>query len=99
LPSGRVVVRPRRAGDRVRTAAGTRKIQDVLTDARVPVFVRDHVGVVAVDDDPVAVIGLVPWREGRGGPAGRSGDEPRVLDVEPHPQTWSSEMVWSRASA
>lgn len=42
-----LTVRTRRAGDRVRTAAGQRKLQDVLVDLRMPEEVRDAQPVVA----------------------------------------------------
>lgn len=55
----RIVVRPRRPGDRVATTAGTRKLQDVFVDAGVPRPVRDLVPVVATDDRILWVPGLV----------------------------------------
>jgi tRNA(Ile)-lysidine synthase len=55
----RLVVRPREPGDRVRTAVGTRKLQNVLVDAGVPRFVRDLVPVVAVDDRVLWVAGVI----------------------------------------
>lgn len=53
-----LAVRGRRPGDRVRTAAGTRKLQDVLVDAGVPRAVRDLVPVVVTGDDVVWVPGV-----------------------------------------
>jgi tRNA(Ile)-lysidine synthase len=46
VPDG-AVLRARRRGDRVRTAVGTRKVQDVLVDAGVPRAMRDLVPLVA----------------------------------------------------
>lgn len=56
--SDEVVVRARRDGDRVRTAAGTRKLQDVLVDAGVPRCLRDVVPIVASGDHVLWVPGL-----------------------------------------
>lgn len=52
-------VRPRRPGDRIATAGGTRKLQDVFVDAGVPRPVRDLVPVVATADWVLWVPGLV----------------------------------------
>jgi tRNA(Ile)-lysidine synthase len=52
-------VRPRRPGDRVVTAVGTQRLQDVLVDAGVPRPIRDLWPVVAADDRVVWVPGLV----------------------------------------
>lgn len=43
-----LVVRTRQAGDRMRTLAGTRKLQDLFVDAHVPRLARDLVPVVTV---------------------------------------------------
>lgn len=51
-------VRPRRPGDRVTVAGGTRKLQDVFVDAGVPRPVRDLVPVVATEDRVLWVPGL-----------------------------------------
>ncbi len=50
---GTLSVRPRRPGDRLRLAGGTRKLQDILVDARVPRAVRDRLPVVCRDGRPV----------------------------------------------
>jgi tRNA(Ile)-lysidine synthase len=52
-------VRPRRPGDRVVTAVGTQRLQDVLVDAGVPRPIRDLWPVVAADARVVWVPGLV----------------------------------------
>lgn len=52
-------VRTRRPGDRLRTAAGTRKLQDVLVDAGVPRAVRDLLPVVVRADRVLWVPGVV----------------------------------------
>lgn len=88
LPAGRVAIRARVPGDRVQTAGGTRKVQDVLVDAKVPRPLRDLVPVVAVDDEPVAVVGLSSWPD----------EGTRVLDAEPFNPTWSRAVLWTRAS-
>lgn len=52
-------VRPRRPGDRIATAGGTRKLQDVFVDAGVPRPARDLVPVVVTGDRVLWVPGLV----------------------------------------
>ncbi len=54
-----IVVRPRRHGDRVVTAVGTRKLQDVLVDAGVPRAVRELVPVVATGERVLWIPGIV----------------------------------------
>lgn len=58
VPDG-AVVRARRRGDRVRSPAGTRKVQDVLVDAGVPRAVRDLVPVVAAGEQVLWIPGIV----------------------------------------
>lgn len=53
-----LVARTRRPGDRVATAGGTRKLQDVHVDAGVPRQLRDLLPVVATDDRVLWVPGL-----------------------------------------
>ncbi|HVE92176.1 MAG TPA: tRNA lysidine(34) synthetase TilS [Actinomycetota bacterium] len=55
---GGLTLRSRRPGERVPTRAGTRKVQDVLVDARIPRGLRDSAAVLAVGDSAVAVVGL-----------------------------------------
>lgn len=57
LPAG-TCLRSRRRGDRMRTTAGTRKLQDVLVDAGVPRALRDAVPVVASPDRVLWVPGV-----------------------------------------
>jgi tRNA(Ile)-lysidine synthase len=65
LPAALVVRSPAR-GDRVRVlAGGTRKVQDVLVDAKVPREARAAVPVLATADEILWVAGLV---RGRGAP-------------------------------
>lgn len=85
---GELRVRSRRPGDRVRTAGGTRKVQDVLVDAKVPRFARDHVPVLEAGGVPVAVVGLTA-------PPPAAGDKV-VVDVEPRGDGWWS---WVRPEA
>lgn len=77
-------VRSRRDGDRIETTAGTRKVQDVLVDAKVPRFLRPLVPILADDDDgAVAIVtGRVP-----SGP---------LVGAEPFRQTWSRQRAWIR---
>jgi tRNA(Ile)-lysidine synthase len=56
--AGELVLRSRRDGDRLRTGAGTRKLQDVLVDAGVPRAARDLVPIVVRGDDVVWVPGV-----------------------------------------
>jgi tRNA(Ile)-lysidine synthetase-like protein len=60
VPEGRapLVVRARRAGDRVRLRSGPRRVQDVFVDAGVPRALRELVPVVARGDDVVWIPGV-----------------------------------------
>ncbi|MEW6420962.1 MAG: tRNA lysidine(34) synthetase TilS [Deinococcota bacterium] len=64
LPAG-WTLRTRQPGDRVRLPGGTRKLSDVLTDAKVPREERDRVPVLAVGRE-VRWVGLQPplWAVG-----------------------------------
>ena len=63
-----LVVRSGRPGDRLRLlAGGTRKLQDILVDAKVPREARGAVPVLATEDDILWVPGLA---RGRGAPIG-----------------------------
>jgi tRNA(Ile)-lysidine synthase len=70
-----LVLRSRRPGDRVRTRAGTRKLQDVLVDAGVPRLIRDLVPVVARGDHVLWIPGITVDAEALS--AGRTA--PRLL--------------------
>ena len=56
---GRLLVRARRPGDRMRLPGGTRKLQDILVDAKVPRAVRDALPVVCLEGRPVWLPGHV----------------------------------------
>lgn len=71
-----VVVRARVAGDRIRTAAGTKTVADAMIDAGVPRIARDLVPVVEDDD------GLL-WVPGVAVRAGAAGDL-RLRLARPH---------------
>lgn len=76
----KLVLRGRLPGDRVPTARGTRKVQDVLVDAKVPRFARDRIPVLEAGGRPVAVVGFTTP------PAHR---EPAIaVDVEPLRELW-----------
>jgi tRNA(Ile)-lysidine synthetase-like protein len=80
-PSPRLRIRSRRDGDRVRTSAGTRKVQDVLVDAKVPRLLRSLVPILADDDGALAVVGgRVP--------------SAALVGAEPYRQTWSRQRAW-----
>ncbi len=83
-------IRSRRPGDRVLTAAGTKKVQDVLVDAKVPRPLRDLVPILASEDEPLAVVGLTHRPQE---PATVNHD---VIDVAPSSTSWSRGVVWSR---
>lgn len=72
---GRLVVRSRRPGDRVCTAGGTRKLQDVLVDAGVPRLIRDLIPVVALEGRVLWVPGIAADAEAL--EAGR--EDPQLL--------------------
>jgi tRNA(Ile)-lysidine synthase len=78
--AGELWLRTRRPGDRVPTVTGTRKVQDVMVDAKLPRFTRDAVPVLEADGRPVAVVGITrPPSTG-----------PIVVDVDPLTDTWWS---------
>jgi tRNA(Ile)-lysidine synthase len=79
-------IRSRLAGDRVLTAGGTKKVQDVLVDAKVLRPLRDLVPILAVGDEALAVVGLTRRPE----------ETATVIDIEPSSPTWSRGAVWSR---
>lgn len=65
----RLVVRNRRPGDRIRLKSGSRKLQDLLTDRRVPRWERDRVPVVATEDGQVVwVVGFAVSETARAQP-------------------------------
>jgi tRNA(Ile)-lysidine synthetase-like protein len=71
--AGPLRLRTRRDGDRVRTPGGTRALADVMSAAGVPVLLRDRLPVVvAADDRPVWVPGLVVSEQDRDRPAAPS---------------------------
>ena len=76
-----LVVRSRRPGDRVRTRVGTRKVQDILVDAKVPRGLRPLVPIVADEDGALAVV------------IGRL-QSAHVMGAEPFRQTWSRQRAW-----
>lgn len=80
-------LRSRRPGDRVRTPAGSRTVSDVLTDAKVPRFLRDSVPVLCDGDDPVAVVGL----------SNSSSKGPIVVDARPSGPRWGEDW-WTTAN-
>jgi tRNA(Ile)-lysidine synthase len=58
-----LTVRNRRAGDRVQLSGGTRKVQDLMVDAKIPRSERDQVPlVVAADGHILSVIGVTGAR-------------------------------------
>ncbi len=60
-------VRARKPGDRITLEGGTRKLQDVLVDARVPRALRDLVPIVVdADDEPLWIPGIAAVRAGAG---------------------------------
>lgn len=75
------VLRPRRPGDRVVTAGGTRKLQDEMVDAGVPRAVRDLVPVLAAGERVLWVPGVTADHEivERGRRAPRAALVARVL--------------------
>ena len=72
LPRGvDFAVRPRRDGDRLRTGAGMRKLQDLMVDAHVPRVCRDLVPVIVDEhDQPLWVPGVAHRACDEDAPAG-----------------------------
>lgn len=87
-----LTIRSRSPGDRVHTPAGTRKVQDVLVDAKIPRPLRDFVPVVATSTRAVAVVGLTNTL------VSTSMVEGLVVDAEPAEPTWSRSATWHKAS-
>mgnify|MGYP005839217581 CR=1 FL=1 len=58
LPGGvdYIIVRSRARGDRMRLAAGTKKIKDILIDMKVPLKLRDSIPVVIAGDQTAALM-------------------------------------------
>jgi len=58
-------VRPRKPGDRIAMlgADGTRKVQDILTDARIPAGQRDHIPIFCVNGEIAWIPGCRPARQ------------------------------------
>ncbi len=79
-------IRSRRPGDRVLTSVGTKKVQDVLVDAKVPRPLRDLVPILATPDEALAVVGLTQRPE----------ETATVIDVAPSSPSWSQGAVWNR---
>jgi tRNA(Ile)-lysidine synthetase-like protein len=79
-----LVLRSRRPGDRVRTRAGTRKVSDILIDAKIPRVLRDFVPIVATSDRALAVVGVT----------GGDQRDRTVLGAEPHEASWSRAVLW-----
>jgi len=89
--SSNMTIRSRRPGDRVLTAAGTKKVQDVLVDAKVPRPLRDLVPILATGDEALAVVGLT-HRPQETATVINDG----VIDVTPSTSSWSRGAVWNR---
>ena len=81
----RLMLRSRRPGDRVRTRAGSRKVSDVLVDAKIPRALRDFVPILATEDAALAVVGLTTCAA----PSGLS------VGVEPRGPSWSRAVLWT----
>jgi len=79
-----LLLRSRRPGDRVRTRAGSRKVSDVLIDAKIPRALRDFVPVLATQDAAVAVVGITTYDAQSGVTVG----------VEPYAPSWSRAVLW-----
>jgi len=74
-----LIVRGWRAGDRIRTRAGTRKLKELFREERVPASERSRIPVVVADDGSVVAVGELAaapevWPQG--------GEERFVLRIE-----------------
>jgi tRNA(Ile)-lysidine synthase len=85
-------IRTRRPGDRIASDAGTRKVQDVLVDAKVPRPLRPLVPILADGRGAVAVLGGASHASCT--VAGSPGVSPGMIDVEPYRQSWSRKRAW-----
>lgn len=97
VPRGELGLRSRRPGDRVRTGAGTKKVQDVLVDAKVPRPLRERVPVLVRSGEPVALVGWTSPGVGSSSGAPRDGDAV-VVDVDPlRGELWAATGLWNGA--
>lgn len=97
LPRGELALRARRPGDRVRTRGGTRKVSDVLVDAKVPRPLRERAPVLVRSGEPVALVGWTSPQVGSTSGAPADGDA-LVVDVEPlRGELWEATGLWSGA--
>jgi tRNA(Ile)-lysidine synthase len=87
-PEARLRLRSRLPGDRIITRAGTRKVQDVLVDAKVPRGLRPLAPILADEDGALAIV----TARARG-----HLDSASVMGAEPFRQTWSRAKVWGSA--
>lgn len=95
VPRGELALRSRRPGDRVRTRAGTKKVQDVLVDAKVPRPLRERVPVLLRAGEPVALVGWTSSGVGSSSGAPREGGA-FVVDVDPlRGGLWEATGLWS----
>lgn len=97
VPRGELTLRSRRPGDRVRTDGGTKKVQDVLVDAKVPRPLRGRVPVLVRSGEPVALVGWTSPRVGSSSGAPRDG-EAVIVDVDPlRGDLWAATGLWNPA--
>ncbi len=90
-----LVVRNRRPGDRIRLRAGTRKLQDLFTDHRVPRWERDRVPVVATEDGQVLwVVGYRVSEAPKPGPAAPRRLRLRAWPLEAAPTPAEDNRRW-----
>ncbi len=59
-PNGQMVVRSRRAGDRIRLAGGTKSLKKLFIDRKIPVSERDRIPIIADDTGVLGVYNIGP---------------------------------------
>ncbi len=58
VPNGKMVVRPRAAGDTIRLNAGTKSLKKLFTDKKIPAAQRSKIPVIADDGGVLGVVGI-----------------------------------------
>ncbi|NQW02461.1 MAG: tRNA lysidine(34) synthetase TilS [Acidobacteria bacterium] len=84
VPAGMALpftVRNRRPGDRVALSGGTRKVQDLMVDAKIPRWERDRAPLVVAADGQIAWVGAGYSRVGRASGWVRASDRDGVGDM------------------
>jgi len=58
LPQGKIVIRSRREGDKIRLNAGTKSLKKLFIDKKIPAALRDRIPVIADDAGVLGIAGI-----------------------------------------